>query len=385
MIHSSDDQESRGQISQEEEGHSMQTTSVISNPQLSAGSAGYGMLTLIDGTTFEGKSFGYEQGQAGEVVFSTGMVGYPEAITDASFKGQLLVLTYPLVGNYGVPEKKFWEDERIRVSGLIVSNYIDTPFHAQSRMTLGTWLKQEKIPALEIKDTRLLTQHIRNSGAMLGKITFNSDIPFYDPDQENLVQQVSTQQVVKAGQGKKTIALIDCGAKRNIVRCLLKRDVEVVTVPWDWDLFGTHNGFHFDGIIISNGPGNPKFATKTIQTIRTALENKVPTLGICMGNQLLTLAAGGDTYKMKFGHRSQNQPCIMQSTQRCYITTQNHGFAVGTIPDGFQPWFINANDGSNEGIIHNSLPFFSVQFHPEAAPGPVDTEWVFDYFLEKIS
>ena len=362
----------------------MQTTHVISNPQFSTRDASYGTLTLLDGTQFEGKSFGYQGERAGEVVFSTGMVGYPEAITDASFKGQLLVLTYPLVGNYGVPEKKFWEDEQIHIFGLIVSDYIDTPFHAQSRMTLGTWLKQEKIPALEIKDTRLLTQHIRNHGAMLGKITFNNDTPFYDPDQENLIQQVSTQHVVKAGQGKKTIALIDCGAKRNIVRCLLKRDVEVVTIPWDWDLFGAQNDFHFDGIIISNGPGNPKFATKSIQTIRTALENKIPTLGICMGNQLLTLAAGGDTYKMKFGHRSQNQPCIMQNTQRCYITTQNHGFAVGTIPEGFQPWFINANDGSNEGIIHNSLPFLSVQFHPEAAPGPVDTEWVFDYFLEKI-
>ena len=362
----------------------MQTTHVISNPQLGADRAGYGTLTLLDGTRFEGKSFGYEEGKAGEVVFSTGMVGYPEAITDASFNGQLLVLTYPLIGNYGVPEKKFWEDERIQISGLIVSDYINTPFHAQSRMTLSTWLKQEKIPALEIKDTRLLTQHIRDHGAMLGKITFDSDIPFYDPDQENLVQRVSTRQVIKAGQGKKTIALIDCGAKQNIVRCLLKRDVQVVTVPWDWDLFGTHNDFHFDGIIISNGPGNPKFAVETIQTIRTALENKIPTLGICMGNQLLTLAAGGDTYKMKFGHRSQNQPCIMQDTQRCYITTQNHGFAVGQIPDNFQPWFTNANDGSNEGIKHHSLPFLSVQFHPEAAPGPVDTEWVFDYFLEKI-
>ncbi len=371
----------------------MQTTHVTSNPQLITGRTRYdryGTLTLMDGTRFEGKSFGYEEGKAGEVVFSTGMVGYPEAITDASFSGQLLVLTYPLTGNYGVPEKKFWEDEHIHISGLIVSDYIDTPFHAQSRMTLSTWLQQEKIPALEIKDTRLLTQHIRDHGAMLGKITFGSDIPFYNPDEENLIQHVSTKQVSKAGHGEKTIALIDCGAKRNIVRCLLKRDVEVVTVPWDWNLFTTHaehaehNDFHFDGIIISNGPGNPKFATSTIQTIRTALENKIPTLGICMGNQLLTLAAGGDTYKMKFGHRSQNQPCIMQSTQRCYITTQNHGFAVGEIPDGFQPWFTNANDGSNEGIKHHSQPFLSVQFHPEAAPGPVDTEWVFDYFLEMI-
>jgi carbamoyl-phosphate synthase small subunit len=362
----------------------MQTIQVISNPQYNKAHVGYGTLTLADGTSLEGKSFGYEGGRAGEVVFSTGMVGYPEAITDASFRGQILVLTYPLIGNYGVPEKKYWEDENIRISGLIVSNYIDTPFHAQSKMTLSTWLKQEKIPALEIKDTRLLTQHIRDNGAMLGKITFESDIPFYDPDQENLIQQVSTKHVRKVGQGKKTIALIDCGAKRNIVRCLLKRDVEIVTVPWNWDLFAAHNDFDFDGIIISNGPGNPKLATATIQTIRTALENKIPTLGICMGNQLLTLAAGGDTYKMKFGHRSQNQPCIMHNTQRCYITTQNHGFAVSNIPEGFQPWFTNANDGSNEGIKHNSLPFMSVQFHPEAAPGPVDTEWVFDYFLEQI-
>ncbi len=362
----------------------MQAVQVISNPQFNTGRAGYGTLTLADGTSIEGKSFGYENGKAGEVVFSTGMVGYPEAITDASFSGQLLVLTYPLVGNYGVPEKAYWEDECIRISGLIVSNYIDTPFHAQSKMTLSTWLKQEKIPALEIKDTRLLTQHIRDNGAMLGKITFDSDLPFYDPDQENQIQKVSTQHVSRAGQGKKTIALLDCGAKRNILRCLLKRDVEVVTVPWNWDLFAAQNDFHFDGIIISNGPGNPKLATATIQTIRTALENKIPTLGICMGNQLLTLAAGGDTYKMKFGHRSQNQPCIMQNTQRCYITTQNHGFAVSEIPPGFEPWFTNANDGSNEGIKHSSQPFMSVQFHPEAAPGPVDTEWVFDYFLEKI-
>ncbi|GAC1371055.1 MAG: glutamine-hydrolyzing carbamoyl-phosphate synthase small subunit [Ktedonobacteraceae bacterium] len=362
----------------------MQTIHAIYNPQLTTENAVYGTLTLADGTQFEGKSFGYTGGRAGEVVFSTGMVGYPEAMTDASFRGQLLVLTYPLTGNYGVPEQRYWEDEHIQVAGLIVSNYIDTPFHAQSRMTLSTWLQQEKIPALEIKDTRLLTQHIRDHGAMLGKITFEDDIPFYDPGQENLVRQVSTSQVSRAGHGKKTLALIDCGAKRNIVRCLLKRDVEVVTVPWNWGLFAAHNDFRFDGIIISNGPGNPKLASETIQTIRTALENKVPTLGICMGNQLLTLAAGGDTYKMKFGHRSQNQPCIMENTARCYITTQNHGYAVGEVPPGFQPWFTNANDGSNEGIIHSSQPFMSVQFHPEAAPGPVDTEWVFDYFLEKI-
>jgi carbamoyl-phosphate synthase small subunit len=348
-----------------------------------------GILILEDGTTFEGKSFGHAQGQAGEVVFSTGMVGYPEALTDASFAGQILVMTYPLAGNYGVPTNALWEADRIHVSALIVSNYVDTPVHSQSTMTLGTWLKQQKVPALEIKDTRLLTQHIRKHGAMLGKIIFDQDIPFYDPNQDNLIAQVSTPHATYDGQweqqhGKKTIALIDCGVKRNIQRCLLQRGLEVITVPWNYDLFSPHNTFNFDGIVISNGPGNPKKATTTINTIRTALEHNIPTLGICMGNQLLTLAAGGDTYKMKFGHRSQNQPCLLENSHRCYITTQNHGFAVGTIPEGFVPWFTNANDSSNEGIKHTSKPFMSVQFHPEAAPGPVDTEWIFDYFVEHI-
>ena len=344
-------------------------TQVISNPSLDREHPRSGTLILEDGTRFEGKSFGYQGGRSGEVVFSTGMVGYPEAITDASFAGQLLILTYPLVGNYGVPARSKWEDEHIHIAGLIVSNYIDTPFHAQSTMTLASWLQEEQIPALETKDTRLLTQHIRKYGAMLGKIVFDEDIPFYDPDQENLIAQVSTKHVACVGTGPKTIALIDCGAKRNIVRCLLKRDVQVITVPWDWDLFAPQNDLHFDGIIISNGPGNPKHAQATIRTIHTALERAVPTLGICMGNQLLTLAAGGDTYKMKFGHRSQNQPCVMHNTQRCYITTQNHGFAVGEIPEGFHPWFSNANDKSNEGIMHTSKPFMSVQFHLRLLPG----------------
>jgi carbamoyl-phosphate synthase small subunit len=348
-----------------------------------------GALILEDGTTFEGRSFGYTKGQAGEVVFSTGMVGYPEALTDASFAGQLLVMTYPLVGNYGVPPNILWEGDRIHVSGLIVSNYIDTPVHAQSTTTLASWLQQQKVPALEIKDTRLLTQHIRRHGAMLGKIVFDDDIPFYDPNQDNLIAQVSTPHVIYEGRqdgqhDKKTLALIDCGTKRNIQRCLLQRNLEVITVPWNYDLFSPDNPFTFDGIVISNGPGNPKKVTTTIDTIRTALEHNIPTLGICMGNQLLTLAAGGDTYKMKFGHRSQNQPCLLENSRRCYITTQNHGFAVDIVPDGFAPWFTNANDGSNEGIKHTSKPFMSVQFHPEAAPGPVDTEWIFDYFVEQI-
>lgn len=355
-----------------------------------------GKLILEDGSIFEGKSFGAIKPMAGEVVFSTGMTGYPESLTDPSYKGQVLILTYPLIGNYGVPDKKFWESEGINVSGLIVSNYINTPSHYQSKKTLGQWLKEENIPALEIADTRFLTQKIRVKGTMLGKIIFNPEqsrrIKFYDPNLENLVAQVSTKKITKqdppAGGSKKTILLIDCGAKQNVERCLLKRGLTVITVPWDFDptLHSHLKGakLKFDGIVISNGPGDPKKADKTILNIKKALKRKIPILGICLGNQLLALAAGGNTQKLKFGHRSQNQPCLLEGSNRCYITTQNHGFAVSKIPKGFNPWFTNANDGSNEGIIHNKLPFMSVQFHPEASPGPVDTEWIFDYFLKNL-
>ena len=343
-----------------------------------------GALILEDGTKFEGTSFGADAPIGGEVVFCTGMVGYPEAITDASYTGQILIMTYPIIGNYGVPQSSLWEDDHIHIAGLIVSNYIDTPSHVQSTMNLGAWLKREGIPALEVKDTRRLTQHIRTHGTMLGKIVFDVDVPFYDPDLENLVALVSTPEVQIQGEGETTIVLIDCGAKRNITRSLLARGVRLITVPWDYELFGSTCDFTFDGILVSNGPGNPKLATKTIETLRTAMEQRVPIMGICLGHQLLALAAGGDTYKLKFGHRSQNQPCLLEGSKRCYITTQNHSFAVGTLPEGFKPWFINANDESNEGIHHAELPFFSVQFHPESMPGPIDTDWLFDYFLERV-
>ncbi|MDO8686625.1 MAG: glutamine-hydrolyzing carbamoyl-phosphate synthase small subunit [Candidatus Berkelbacteria bacterium] len=349
-----------------------------------------GKLILEDGSSFEGKSFGAQIAAAGEAVFSTGMTGYPESLTDPSYKGQILILTYPIIGNYGVPDKKYWESDGIKISGLIVSNYIDTPSHFQSRETLSSWLKKENIPALEIADTRFLTQKIRTKGTMLGKIVFNKDIEFYNPTLENLVAQVSTKKIIEQGTGEKRILLIDCGAKRNIERCFLKRGLTVITVPWDFDPFETSNlhpkdaKLDFDGIIVSNGPGDPKKADKTILTIKKALALKIPILGVCLGNQLLALAAGGDTQKLKFGHRSQNQPCLLEGSERCYITTQNHGFTVNKIPKEFKTWFINANDGSNEGIIHKKLPFMSVQFHPEACPGPVDTEWIFDYFLNRI-
>lgn len=345
-----------------------------------------GKFTLKDGTTFSGESFGSPISTAGEAVFTTGMVGYPESFTDPSYAGQILILTYPLIGNYGVPEKKYWESNSIKVAGLIVSDYIDTHSHFQSIMTLREWLKKENIPGLQIKDTRFLAQKLRDNGAMLGKMILDKEIDFHDPNQDNLVAQVSPAKVTiekPEGKAKKTIVLIDCGAKRNITRCFLKRGVKVITVPWDFNPF-TNNIEHFDALFVSNGPGDPKMATKTIETIKTAIENKIPTLGICLGNQLLALAAGGDTYKLKFGHRGHNQPCIQAGTNRCYITTHNHGFSVSKeMPKGFAPWFINANDDSIEGIIHEKLPIMSVQFHPEAAAGPTDTQWIFDYFLER--
>ncbi|MDP3988129.1 MAG: carbamoyl phosphate synthase small subunit, partial [Candidatus Levybacteria bacterium] len=240
-----------------------------------------------------------------------------------------------------------------------------------------------------IKDTRFLAQKIREKGTMLGKIILNEEnVDFYDPNKQNLVAEVSTKRL-NLVQGStltnKTVLLIDCGAKRNIQRCLIKRGIKVITAPWNFNPFNQSSGkVKFDAIVISNGPGDPKMADKTIENVKKALEKKIPVLGICLGNQILALAAEGDTYKLKFGHRSQNQPCIMNDTKRCYITVQNHGFAVGKIPQGFRPWFTNANDGTNEGIIHEKLPFMSVQFHPEANPGPSDTEWIFDYFLDKI-
>lgn len=341
-----------------------------------------GKLTLKDGTSLEGLSFGKNISVSGEVVFTTGMVGYPESITDPSYEGQILVFTYPLIGNYGVPDKKFFESDKIHVKGIIVCNYIDTPSHTTSVNTLSEWLKSENIPALQISDTRFLTEKLRAYGTMLGKITFDKNIEFKDPNIENLVEKVSTKETIKSGKGKKTVVLFDCGAKKNIERCLLKRNIEVITVPWNFDIF--ENNLSFDGIIISNGPGDPKMAKETIEIIKKALKKKVPTFGICLGNQILALAAGGDTYKLKYGHRSQNQPCMLVGSKRCYITTQNHGFAVGKIPKDFKPWFINANDSTNEGIIHKTLPFMSVQFHPESYPGPQDTEWLFDEFLKKL-
>jgi carbamoyl-phosphate synthase small subunit len=339
-------------------------------------------LILEDGKTFEGKSFGANVSSAGEMVFATGMTGYPESFTDPSYRGQILILTYPIIGNYGIPDEKYWESNRMHITGLIVSTYNDTPSHFQSKKTLGEWLKESRVPALEIADTRLLAQTLRDKGAMLGKIVIDKNLPFYDPNKDNLVEQVATKKITEEGSGNKTIVLLDCGLKRNIVRELVKRNVRVRIVPWDHNLFSHEQ--YFNAIVVSNGPGDPKMADRTIEMVKKALVRKIPILGICLGNQILALAAGGDTVKLKFGHRSQNQPALLVETNRCYITTQNHGFYVRKIPKGFREWFRNSNDGSNEGLIHEKLPFMSVQFHPDSTPGPYDTEWIFDFFLKKI-
>lgn len=347
-------------------------------------------LILEDGTVFSGISFGYSGSVAGEVVFNTGMVGYPESMTDPSYKGQILAMTYPLIGNYGIPQKKEidrletnFESCQIQISALIVSEYSIHNSHWNSAQSLSDWLKSEKIPALRGIDTRTLTKRLRHSGTMLGKIVLDeADIEFHDPNQDHLVAQVSSEKVLEYGRGNKTVVLIDCGCKNSIVSSLTARGITVKRVPWDFDFLDEE----YDGIMISNGPGNPKMCRKTILNVRKAFQLKKPVFGICLGNQILALAAGGNTYKLKFGHRSQNQPCVEVGTNRCYITSQNHGFAVdnSTLPEEWEPWFVNANDGSCEGIRHNSLPFMSVQFHPEAAPGPVDTAYLFDRFIDML-
>ncbi len=348
-------------------------------------------LLLEDGTLFEGKSFGYEVPAAGEVVFNTAMTGYPESLTDPSYEGQILVTTYPILGNYGVPPERekdavseFLESSKIHCRGIIAQDYSWEPSHWLSTRSLDQWLRDEKIPGIYGIDTRALTKHLREKGSMLGKIYFDNpnEIEFSDPNIENLIAKVSCPEVEIHGQGEKTVVLVDCGTKYNIIRCLTRRGVKVVRVPWNYD-FST---IPYDGLFISNGPGNPDFAEETVANIRKAMETGKPICGICMGNQLLAKAAGAKTYKLKYGHRSHNQPVRLEGTNTCYVTSQNHGYAVdqSTLPADWEPMFTNMNDGTNEGIRHKEKPYFSAQFHPEASSGPRDTEFIFDKFIEML-
>lgn len=347
-------------------------------------------LILEDGTELTGKSFGYEGSIAGEVVFNTAMTGYPESLTDPSYKGQLLVLTYPLVGNYGVPKEdsendlyKFFESDQLHISALIISDYSFEYSHWNAEKSLGDWLKEHKIPGIFDVDTRRITKILREKGSMLGKIVFDEVEPeAYDPNQHNLVANVSIGERIVYGNGKYKILLLDCGVKYNIIRYLLDRDTTVIRVPWDHDI----SKEDFDGLFISNGPGDPKQCAATIASLSEAYKSDTPIFGICLGNQLMALAAGADTYKLKYGHRSHNQPVLEVGTDKAYITSQNHGFAIDneTLPEGWEPLFINLNDNTNEGMKHLGKPFFSTQFHPEASGGPTDTAYLFDVFLNNI-
>ena len=362
-------------------------------------------LILKDGTEVSGESFGYFSEDKnwfvdGEVVFNTSMVGYPETFTDPSYRGQILVLTYPLIGNYGVPTEnilenvsQMMESGQIHLRGILVSEYSEEYSHWEAEKSLSDFLKKYKVPAIQGVDTRALTQKLREHGVMLGKIVpdnvkYSKDMDFSDPNISNLVAEVSVgnKEVLEPeGTAKCTVALVDCGIKHNIIRNFLKRGCRVIRMPWNYDI-NQLNG-EYDGLFVSNGPGDPKVAMKATEAIKSAMKADKPVFGICLGAQLLALAVGGDTYKLKYGHRSANQPCIDLNTGRCYITSQNHGYAVNseTLPKDWKVWFENANDGTVEGIQHVSKPWFAVQFHPEASPGPEDASYLFDEFVKLIA
>ena len=348
-------------------------------------------ILLEDGTEWPGLSFGAQQSCSGEIVFNTGMVGYPQSLTDPSYCGQILLFTYPLIGNYGVPFRKeqnkrltYFEAPKIQASALVVSHYSEEWNHWNAEKSLGQWLQDDGIPALTQVDTRGLTKHLREQGTMLAKIIINDQVPqWYRPEENNLVAQVSCSSPQTYGSGSKNIILIDCGAKNQILHHLLSFDCTVQVVPWNHPI----QELDCDGVCISNGPGSPEHCTQAIDNIRWMIKHKrVPIFGICMGHQLLGMAAGASIIKLKYGHRSQNQPVIEEGTTRCLITAQNHGYAVDdtTLSQGWSCWFRNLNDQTCAGIMHESGLFFSVQFHPEASPGPEDARYLFTQFFEKV-
>jgi carbamoyl-phosphate synthase small subunit len=361
------------------------------------------ILALEDGSYFLGYGFGATRKVSGEVVFSTSMVGYPESLTDPSYHGQILTLTYPLIGNYGVPPfevemgiPRYFESESIKVTGFIIHELCREPYHWASTKTLNEWLEQENVPGMYGIDTRRLAKKLRTKGVMLGilqvfeeqeepdieEILKETDkIP--DPNSRDLVGEITAKEPIFYKSGGSKVVLLDCGVKSGILRNLVKRGLDVIRVP---HYFSAKEIMEYNpsGVIVTNGPGDPKKCDKTIQCVQELVEENVPIMGICLGNQILALALGGDTYKMKYGHRSQNQPALDLKSDRCYITTQNHGYAIQ--PDSLnktdlEVWFINANDKTIEGIKHKSKPAFAVQFHPEANPGPFDTEFLFDQFV----
>lgn len=349
-------------------------------------------LVLNDGSRFHGTSFGFEKPVAGEVVFNTAMMGYPESLTDPSYAGQIMVLTYPLVGNYGVPPftmrsdgiADYMESDKIYASAIIVADYSEHYSHWNACESLGDWLKREQVPGITGIDTRELTKILRSHGVMMGKIIFDDEpenIPTAEYEGVNFVDEVSCKSMIKYNEGAgKKVVLVDCGVKHNILRCLIGRGVEVIRVPWNYD----YTCLEYDGLFLSNGPGDPDLCGDAVQVIRKQMDmSRKPICGICMGNQLLAKAAGAGIYKLKYGHRSHNQPVMLVGSEKCYVTSQNHGYAVDatTLGADWKELFVNMNDGSNEGICHKQNQWFSCQFHPEACSGPIDTEFIFDRFV----
>ena len=353
-------------------------------------------LVLQDGTKFHGKSFGYDAPVAGEVVFNTAMMGYPESLTDPSYAGQLVTLTFPLVGNYGVPPftfgpeglPTFMESDHIHASAIIVGDYSEQYSHWNANESLAEWLKREHVPGITGIDTRELTKVLREHGVMMAQIIFDDEpnnIPQAQYEGVNFVDRVSCKEIIRYNEGAgKRVVLVDCGVKANIIRNLIERGLEVVRVPWNYD----YTGMEFDGLFLGNGPGDPDLCQDAVNILRQQMsKSRKPICGICMGNQLMAKAGGANIYKLKYGHRSHNQPVRMVGTDKCYITSQNHGYAVdaSTLDKDWSELFVNMNDGSNEGVRHNTNPWFTSQFHPEACSGPVDTLFMFDLFVEKLT
>jgi len=342
-------------------------------------------LVLKSGQSFSG--FAPVSQQAiyyGEVVFTTVMVGYVESLTDPSYAGQILAFTYPLIGNYGVAAPESWESQKIHAKGVVISEL--APFYANhtAQQSFFDWLQQQKIPLLTGVDTRALTKQLRGQGVVPGAIVCNNQAPgqFEDFDHIDWVAAVSIKEPAYYGAGVQTIIAVDCGMKENILRCLMQLPYRIKRVPYNYD----YTNEDYAGVFVSNGPGDPALCTETINILQKAMSKKKPIFGICLGTQLMGLAVGAKTYKMPFGHRSHNQPCMELSSKRCYLTSQNHGYAIDekTLPDDWRVSFRNLNDNTVAGIEHKQLPFFSVQFHPEAAPGPMDTQWLFKKFHELL-
>ncbi|TID15154.1 carbamoyl-phosphate synthase arginine-specific small chain [Venturia nashicola] len=359
-------------------------------------------FTIKDGKTYTGKSFGANRNISGEAVFTTSLVGYPESMTDPSYRGQILVFTQPLIGNYGVPSAardehgllRYFESANIQASGIVVADYAAKHSHWTAVESLSEWCVREGVPAISGVDTRDIVTFLREQGSSLGRITIgeeydaDEDEAYVDPEAINLVKRVSTKAPfhVSSNVGNLHVALIDCGVKENILRSLVSRGASVTCFPYDYPIHKVAH--HFDGVFLSNGPGDPTHCQETVYNLRKLMESsQIPIMGICMGHQLLALAAGARTIKLKYGNRAHNIPALDLTTGKCHITSQNHGYAVDTttLPPDWKEYFVNLNDSSNEGMIHKSRPIFSAQFHPEAKGGPLDSAFLFDSYIDNVA